>query len=120
MNPTLEKLKELLVKEGNDLARSCLEILTRSTLGLTSTEIPIKNARDIYSRRAKLNEDRRGPISGFEELIPRLLAENVERVGIHKIEAGEEWFFAFTDPNVTRLLGLLCIPGRKASENETK
>jgi hypothetical protein len=55
---------------------------------------------------------------GFEELIPRLLAEKLEAVGIHKIEAGEEWFFAFTDPDVTRLLGLVGIPGKEPSENE--
>ncbi len=118
MNPVVERIEKLLSKENSELARSCLDILARNSSVLTSIEIPLKNARDIYSRRASLNKDTRGSILGFEELMSTLNAETIERVGIHSIEVGPQWFFVFTTPDMTRLIGVLCPESKRTALNE--
>jgi hypothetical protein len=120
MNPTIERIKELLSKATSEQAWSCLDILARNSLVLTSVEIPLKNARDIYSRRASLNKDTRGPIIGFEELVSKLNTETIERVGIHSIEAGPQWLFVFTTPDMTRLIGVLCPETSAVNETELR
>lgn len=96
------------MKISSQLARTCLDILEANSLVLISTEIPLKNATEIYSRRAKLNKDNGGPMLGFDELIPNLERETIDKVGIHAVERDERWLVAFTTPEMDRLLGVLC------------
>ncbi len=103
-------LQDLLLKSGNSsLAQRCLQALSsRVYANYESTgPVPIGEIRDIYLRRARLNEKRNGPVEGFDELVPELEAATEDSVVVHGFEAGREAFTIFTNASVTRLIGLL-------------
>ena len=116
MNPTIKSIQELLSAEGSDIAANCLRILQRGRPVLTSIEIPLKNARDIYLRRAALNADRGDPIQGFGELAMALRTEMTPSVGIHSIQVNSEQFSVFTTPDVSRLIGILLFPPNSSQD----
>ena len=117
MNPTVEKIQELLSTDGSDLAMSCWLILQQGRPILRSVEVPLKNARDIYLRRAALNTERGDPIKGFGELAMALRSETAPSIGIQSIQVGSEYFLVFTTPDVSRLIGLLRFPPNSLSED---
>ena len=116
MNPTLKRIRELLSNEGTDIAAYCWRILQQGRPVLTSIEIPLKNARDIYLRRAALNADRGNPIKGFGELAISLRSETSPSIGIQSIQVNSEQFAVFTTPDVSRLIGILLFPPNSSPE----
>lgn len=110
MNPTLKKIEELLTAEGSERAKSSLHILPHGSPLVSSVEVPLKNARDIYLRRAALNASRGDPIKGFKELAEALKVETTPRVGIHSVQVNLEHFIVFTTPDMSRLIGFLLFP----------
>lgn len=116
MNPTIKRIQDLLSNEGSDLAAYCWRILQQGRPVLTSIEIPLKNARDIYLRRAALNADRGDPIKGFGELAMALRSETAPWIGIHSIQVSTEQFSVFTTPDVSRLIGILLFPPNSSPE----
>lgn len=82
MNPLLENIVALLASETDELARMCEEILRSGSPALSSFDLPLKNTRDIYYRRAKWNADQGHPIKGFETLVAKLQEETAPLVGI--------------------------------------
>jgi hypothetical protein len=115
MNPLLEKIHALLGSEQDELARACEEILKSGSPGLQSFDLPLKNTRDIYYRRAGLNADRGHPIKGFERLVENLKKETVPQVGIQSVAVGPRQFMLFTTPDVSRLIGILVFPAGSQS-----
>jgi len=99
-----------LRSEQDELARVCEEILQSGSPGLMSFDLPLKNTRDIYYRRAELNADRGHPIKGFEELVENLKKETELKIGIHSVDVGPREFMLFTTPDLSRLIGKLVFP----------
>ena len=109
MNPVIEELKVLVTRSNDSWARQCESILTRKNSGVSSTEIPLKNAQDIYLRRAARNADIGEPVKGFVQLAENLKHETAETVGIHSIQADEAETIFFTTGDFSRLIGCLVI-----------
>ena len=112
MNPLLAKIKLLLASEQSALARTAEQILSSGSPSLSSFDLPIKNTRDIYYRRAELNTDHGGPIKGFDDLVLNLQSESEPTVGIQSVTVGADQFVLFTTPDVSRLIGILVFPTR--------
>lgn len=120
MKSEIAELKAFLENQGEaaEVVRSCLEALNDESPVLKSTEVPLKNVRKIYERRALLNEKQGGPVRGFERLIPNLKREIASTVRIHLIETSTHWFFVFTTPSMTRLIGILSSPKVSGANKE--
>jgi hypothetical protein len=104
------KLKELLLKNATHplVQRYVKAIGGQTALDYKVTEPgPVVEIRDIYKRRARLNQKRHGTIEGFDELIPALDAENDASIVVHVLEIQGEAFTVFTNVSTTRLIGLL-------------
>ncbi len=108
MNPIIKQIRSLISKDPDRLPQSCREILDINRPTVTSIEIPLKNTRDIYYRRASWNAEQAGDIIGFDDLIPRLERETRDSVAIHDIQADGRWLVVFTDSDVTDIIGILC------------
>ena len=80
--------------------------------GLRSFDLPLKNTRDIYYRRAEWNADQGYAIKGFDRLVKNLKEETEPNVGIHSVAVGQREFILFTDPDVSRLIGVLVFPAK--------
>lgn len=115
MNPLLQKIQLLLAREPSGLARACEQILTSGSPALNSLELPLKNTRDIYYRRAELNAAHGHPIEGFDDLVNDLAAEKEPTIGIQGVTVGSRKFLLFTTPDLSRLIGILLFPPRVES-----
>ena len=113
MNPFIKKIEHLLADDKSEVARVCEAILIKGTPALTSIQLPISNARDIYSKRASLNADTGGPIEGFDDLLSNLNNETASLIGIQWIEVDSEQFAVFTDADVSKLIGILLFSSSK-------
>ena len=103
-------LEKLLTKESSDaLARRCLNALGRQPRAeyKATDPIPLDEIRHIYARRAALNRKRQGTVEGFDELEPALQAETGDSVVVHGFQADDEAYTVFTNPDVTKLVGIL-------------
>jgi hypothetical protein len=103
-------LEDLLLKNSSrDLARRCLNALSKQTSAdyKSTRPVPLNEIRDIYSRRARLNKKRNGPVEGFDELIPALNVESEDSIVVHGFETDQEAFTIFTNASMTRLIGVL-------------
>ena len=109
MNPSIRAIRDLLIRSNWDdqLIKRHDSLLENSSLVVTSVEIPLKNALDIYTRRAKLNASTGKQIEGLDDLVSNLKMETGVRVGIHSIQAGKRWLFVFTSPSIDKLIGIL-------------
>ncbi len=112
MNTQTLELIDLLrnQKDLGDLGTGCVNALSEESMVLESTVVPLNNVRNIYQRRAMINEEEGGQVRGYEQLIPSLKREKESPVTIHIIETSTTWWLVFTDPTTTRLIGVLSSP----------
>lgn len=94
-NEKLEKYQEILIDEHIPNIKSCT--------------IPTKQAIDIYKARARLPSALSGRIKGFNKLLEELDRLEDVTVSIHLISASELKLLAFTDIEITRVLGVLLL-----------
>jgi len=80
--------------------------------------IPLDGAKDIFSRRGRRNQKLGNPISGFEYLLKNLDSTNVQTILIHEmVDNNEREYRIFTDPEITKLIGLLKFPKERLTEH---
>ena len=104
------QLTSLLTLSGNNpLAAECLDWIKRAEDLRYRDDclIPLAQAIDIYSARARIKEKRGGHVEGYEQLLPALTAASIPMVRLHALEFLSHWFVAFTDESFTRLFGVL-------------
>jgi len=77
--------------------------------------IPLAQALDIYSVRARINAKRGGKVEGYSELLAALEAAAIPSVRLHLLEFLSHWYIAFTDEPATHLLGVLKSPKTEAA-----
>ena len=106
------KIYALLANEHDQLARVCEEILRSGSPSVTSFDLPLKNTRDIYYRRAELNAAQGDWIRGFHTLVQNLVQETEPTVSINSVIVGEHEFVMFSTSDLSRLIGLLVFPPR--------
>src|SRR5947209_374641 len=109
MNTETLLRKLLLDNASNDLVRRCMIAFdNRASNSYKSTPpCPIKEIRDIYTRRATIDKDKRGVVEGFDQLIPALNVETDAELIVHGYDTGKESFTIFTNTSTTRLIGVL-------------
>lgn len=116
MNARLQKIGELLARDHSRLSRSCEQILNSGSPALISFELPLKNTRDIYYRRAELNAARGLSIQGFDDLVTHLKIESEPKIRLQSVTVGSRGFILFTTPDVSRLIGILLLPPTTQSQ----
>lgn len=112
--------KLLTLSSDNPLAADCLDQSVRGDELRYRDDclIPLAQALDIYSVRARINVRRSGKVEGFSNLLPSLEAASVSSVRIHSLEFLSNWFIAFTDESSSFLFGILKLPKEKAAWND--
>ena len=94
-NERLEKYQRILSDEQTPNIKSCT--------------IPTKQAIDIYKARAGLPATLSGRIKGFNNLLEELDRLEDITVSIHLILDADIKLLAFTDIEITRVLGVLLL-----------
>jgi hypothetical protein len=73
--------------------------------------ISVLSAVDIYSRRARRNEQRGKPIKGFECLMDNLSRTKIKTILVYgMIDDRGLRYMIFTDPEISEIIGLLRFP----------
>jgi hypothetical protein len=106
----MTQLTNLLASSAdNQIAVECSEWISRGDdlRHGASVSLPLAQAIDIYSVRARINAARGGNVEGYEQLLPALEGAALSSVRLHALEFLSHWFIAFTDEAITCLLGIL-------------
>jgi len=112
------KVNELLQRNSDDEhIDACLETIAQAdeVRYKTCIVIPLKEAFDIYSVRAQINNWRGGKTKGYETLIPALASADVSNVRIQLIELFAKFFVIFTDETIAQLFGVLDCPKKESA-----
>jgi hypothetical protein len=117
VNSQIIKLLEL--HHSDMVVRGCLESLAEANEVRASDAegiLPLDQAIDIYSTRAKINANLNGGIiKGYDTLLPALENANVSGVKLTSLELLDRWIVIFTDEAISHLFGVLNCPKRKAA-----
>jgi hypothetical protein len=105
-----EKLKTLLSQHANEnRSQRSLKALADDVAAYRGTVlVPIEDARRTNRIRADSRKDK----EGFETLLPALDEFPEASIQIHAIQTEGESLIIFTDPDVTKIVGILIIKRR--------
>ena len=113
------QILNLLERHRNDaVVCSCIESLAETDEVRVSADgiLPLEQAIEIYSTRAKINANLNGEIiKGYDTLLPALESANVSDVKLTSFELLDKWLVIFTDEKTSLLFGVLNCPKRKAA-----
>lgn len=112
---TRNQLEEILERyPENRLAKRTLEALrsAASELHQSTGALSTEHLLRVYTRRAQLNSQKQLGIEGFDELIRMLKKETESSLDIHAVRTDYETFSIFTDPAISKLVGILVSRGK--------
>lgn len=113
------RLEDLLVHyPKNRLANRALKALRSrvSKLHQSTGALSTVHLVRIYTMRAELNSQKQSGIEGFDELIRQLNQETESSLEIHAVSTDREVFSIFTDPAISKLVGILVSEGKMIDE----
>lgn len=82
-------------------------LIDEHIINIKSCTIPTKQAYDIYKTRAGMPAALSGKVRGFEKLLEELNRMQSPTVSLHLISGCDIKLLAFTDIEITRVLGVL-------------
>lgn len=75
--------------------------------------VPLSEILMIYEKRSEINIMKGSKTKGYDKLLKNLKNSKTDNVKIQIVLASEYQYRIFTDVEVTTLLGILKIPGKK-------